>query len=121
MLDSQIISLNPFITVRDVTLFFLLLRKCRFLDTDEPAPILKSILEGDPGFFPAQSISSTNTLPSILTSASSSFRQVMPSIPAPVTKHTMQTRSKTGVRKPKKQFSLLSTVSFFIILSPVNV
>lgn len=73
---------------------------------DEPSQIFKNILQG-PISSPISSVPPlSNTAPSTSTSASSATTQVQAHVP-----HKMQTRSQTGVSKPKKQFSLLSTVS----------
>lgn len=72
-----------------------------FLDShDEPSPIFKNILQ------------TPSLLPPMLA------QQIPPPLPptAPAnvpipTGHSMQTRSKQGIRKPKTQFSLLTAVS----------
>ena len=72
---------------------------------DEPSPIFKAILQNN-----------QNTTP--LVPVAASVQAPVPSQPlitqpqaAPPAVHSMQTRGKAGITKPKKQFSLLSTVS----------
>ena len=78
---------------------------------DEPSPMFRNILQGSyvPQYTP---LPVPNTIPPSA-SSSSALPQPVSRVEEPVipTRHNMQTRSKTGVSKPKKQFSLLSTVS----------